>query len=103
MQKSTNSKISERLQSLDNHFISQSQEKFIVDGEHKYEVLIDKNPEQKIKMDYFKKKGWGYTDTDFVWDEAKGSFKLLGSRYVYSGKYLPNIKSFFEDHMQFSL
>jgi hypothetical protein len=28
---------------------------------------------------------------------------LLGSRYVYSGKYLPNIKTFFEDRLQLSL
>jgi hypothetical protein len=66
MQKSN---ISERLNSLNNHFVSSGSEEFLIDGEHKYKMVIDKNPDQKIKMDYFKKKGWGYNDTDFVYDE----------------------------------
>ena len=28
---------------------------------------------------------------------------MLGSRYVYSGKFLPNIKGFFEDHLKLNL
>ena len=97
-----------RLESLNNHFspnltASIEAEGPIVDGEYKYESLVDNNPDRTIKFDFFKKKGWGYNDTDFVWDSQKDAFKLIGNRYLYSGKHLPNIKGFFESKMGFKM
>ncbi len=48
------------------------------------------------KLSYFKNNGWGFKDTDFFINE-QGLVELSGSRYMFSGKVLPNFRKWCED------
>lgn len=45
-------------------------------------------------MDFFKLKGWGYKDTQFVHDTSNHKIKLSGSHYAYSGRAFPKLYDF---------
>lgn len=42
--------------------------------------------------------GWGFQDTDFFINE-NGDVQLDGSRYLYSGKVMPSMRPWFEEHL----
>lgn len=52
------------------------------------------------KIDYFKKQGWGYNDSEFILDMQKKQIKVTGDRYLYSGKYLPELLPYAESKIQ---
>jgi hypothetical protein len=52
------------------------------------------------KGTYFNKQGWGYKDTEFELDTTKQMVKVKGDRYLYSGKYLPELINFAETHVK---
>lgn len=52
--------------------------------------------EGRNKLDWFKEKGWGYKDTEFVLDDKTGQVGLTGDRYVFSGKMMPDFRSWAE-------
>ena len=47
----------------------------------------------QIKLDYFNKQGWGYADSQFVFDPKRkmAGFGGTGRRYLYSGEDMPNM------------
>jgi alkyldihydroxyacetonephosphate synthase len=47
--------------------------------------------------DRLRETGWGYTDTKFELNE-KGQVSLNGSRYLFSGKALPSLRTWMEDN-----
>ena len=58
-----------RLGAVNNHFGSGkkpqvSAETISVDGKT-YPEIVDHHPERQIKIDYFNKQGWGYSDAGF--------------------------------------
>ena len=54
-------------------------------------------------MDWFKEKGWGYKDTEFVIDEATQEIGLTGDRYLFSGDIMPNFKQWAIDFIGIDL
>ena len=65
-----------------------SKETITVDGKT-YPEIIDHHPDREIKINYFKLRGWGYKDSGFLWNKEKKMIKILGSRYMFGGQYLP--------------
>ena len=53
--------------------------------------------EGRSKLDWFKEKGWGYKDTEFVLDDKTGVVGLTGDRYVFSGKMMPDFRTWAEN------
>lgn len=53
--------------------------------------------EGRNKGDWFKEKGWGYKDTEFVLDDKTGQVGLTGDKYVFSGKMMPDFRSWAEN------
>lgn len=53
----------------------------------------------QTKLDYFKKNGWGYTDSEFIIDRKREIGSFSGSRYLYAGHELPGLKDFCVDHI----
>jgi len=53
--------------------------------------------EGRSKLDWFKEKGWGYKDTEFVLDDKSGQVGLTGDRYVFSGKMMPDFRNWAEN------
>ena len=56
-----------RLSAINNHFSGSNQvsaETITVDGKT-YTEVIDNHPEREIKINYFNKQGWGYSDSGF--------------------------------------
>jgi len=51
---------------------------------------------QLISSKQVKWNGWGYKDTEFYLNEA-GLVALRGSRYLFSGKALPDLRKWMED------
>ncbi|CAI2362092.1 unnamed protein product [Moneuplotes crassus] len=52
--------------------------------------------EGRNKLDWFKEKGWGFKDTEFVIDDKTGKVGLTGDRYVFSGKLMPDFRTWAE-------
>lgn len=75
------------------------------DDTKQYPEIIDYKPHLKIKLDYFNKQGWGYADTALVLDPHKDQIKLIGNRYIFSEKYMPNFKTWASEaaHINFSV
>lgn len=53
--------------------------------------------EGRSKLDWFKEKGWGYKDTEFVIDDKTGQVGLTGDKYVFSGKMMPDFRAWAEN------
>jgi hypothetical protein len=85
----------QRISNLNSHFISAQtadSKKIVIDG-HEYDEIIDFEPFHKDKIQYFNKQGWGYNDSRFMIDPKKDTVSFTGSKYMYSGHELPNLKS----------
>lgn len=65
-----------------------SQETHTFDGKT-YPEIVDHHLNVPIKLDYFNKHGWGYKEAGFGYDKAANGIRILGNRYMYSGKILP--------------
>jgi len=61
--------------------------------------LIDYHPSKQLKIHYFNLMGWGFRDSGFKYDREVGAVKVLGNRYMFGGKHLPEFHHFFEKHM----
>eukprot|EP01017_Pseudomicrothorax_dubius_P014782 TRINITY_DN1730_c0_g1_i1.p1 TRINITY_DN1730_c0_g1~~TRINITY_DN1730_c0_g1_i1.p1 ORF type:complete len:599 (+),score=172.14 TRINITY_DN1730_c0_g1_i1:1630-3426(+) len=55
-------------------------------------------PRSKNKLDWFKDKGWGFRDTEFSLNK-EGHVMLTGSRYLFSGYVLPELRPWAEKHL----
>lgn len=53
--------------------------------------------EGRSKLDWFKEKGWGFKDTEFVIDDKSGQIGLTGDRYTFSGKIMPDFRQWAEN------
>lgn len=86
--------ISSRLQTLNSHFAGNcaSDVKSIKLGDHSYAEVVDLAPHFKNKLDYFNKQGWGYADSYFEYVKKTDSIRFGGSKYMYSGYTLPELK-----------
>lgn len=76
-----------RLSAVNNHFSGSNQvsaETITVDG-RTYTEVIDNHPEREIKINYFNKQGWGYSDSGFEYLKDKKAIKIKGSRYMFGG------------------
>lgn len=62
----------------------------MINGKWKTKDFLHK--EGKSKVDWFKIHGWGFKDTEFVLDGRTDQVGLTGSRYVFSGKMMPQFK-----------
>ena len=57
--------------------------------------MIDHHPAQPIRQQYTKWNGWGFKDSGFEYDRQVGSVRILGNRYMFGGKPLPNMAPYF--------
>lgn len=67
------------------------------------EIDNDPNCDVKLKYDYFKKDGWGFKDTEIVFDPKKKEGFITGSRYTFSGSVLKNLYKFAQEEYDFKL
>ena len=92
----------QRLNQLNNQFNQNktliSTETITVDSQT-YPEVIDHNPSKPIKINFFKLNGWGYRDSGFKYDREAGAVKVLGNRYMFGGKHLPEFANFFKREM----
>lgn len=72
-----------------------SQQK-LKDENGNYQTLDLLYREGRNKLDWFKEKGWGFKDTEFVIDDKTGKVGLTGDRYVFSGKLMPDFRTWAE-------
>lgn len=56
----------------------------IGDDKFKYKEVIDHKPNLKTRIDFVNKQGWGYADTEFIYDSKKEMIKVTGYRYKFS-------------------
>ena len=63
----------------------------------------DENFPVKLKYDYFKKDGWGFKDTEIIFDLKKKEGFITGSRYSFSGSVLKEIYDFMIHEGEFDL
>jgi len=73
-----------------------SSPKTITLGDQTYPEVIDYQPGVGLRSDYFKRQGWGYKDTEFVYDPKKNVASVSGKRYLYSGKNLSDLVGYAE-------
>jgi alkyldihydroxyacetonephosphate synthase len=66
------------------------------DEDGNYRTLDLLYREGRNKLDWFKEKGWGYKDTEFVIDDKTGKIGLTGDKYVFSGKMMPDFRNWAE-------
>lgn len=71
----------------------------ITDGEHTYPQTVDFNPDQKCKIEYFDKQGWGYTETAIKYKKEQGKVFVEGNRYDLAGQWLPGFAPYAKDHL----
>ena len=64
-----------------------------------YPEVVDNHVSRGTKLDYFKKQGWGYNDSHFVYDEKSDGVKFVGSRYMLDNKLLPAFKPWIETNV----
>lgn len=74
-------------------------------GGQQYQEVIENLQFSQTKLDYFNKQGWGYKDSNFIYDEKKDMcyFTGNGKRYLYSGEALPALKGFASTELTFDL
>lgn len=67
--------------------------------------VIDKDPNTtvKLKYDYFKKNGWGFKDTEIIFDPKKKEGFITGTRYSFSGSVLKGLYNFAQLEVHFNL
>lgn len=69
-------------------------------GEGKsYPEILDHDPDRGIKLDFFNRYGWGYTDSGFALNKDKDAIMIKGNRYMYGGKELPKLLPFVQENM----
>ncbi len=56
----------------------------LTDGNKEYPETLDHEPQRGIKLDYYKKQGWGFKDTYFELDPKRDCTILRGNRYMFS-------------------
>lgn len=61
-----------------------SQESIKIDDKV-YPEIVDNHPSKGVKLDYFNKQGWGYTDSGFILDKKENAIKIRGTRYMFGG------------------
>lgn len=66
-------------------------------------VEKDENCPVKPKYDYFKKDGWGFKDTEIIFDPKKKEGFITGSRYTFSGSTLKELYKFAQIELDFKL
>ena len=95
-----------RLAGINNHFSGEkakiSSEKISVDGKE-YPEIIDFHPDREIKIFYFNKQGWGYTDSGFEYLKDKKQIKIKGNRYMFGGQILPKFSDYITEHLKTDL
>ena len=73
-----------RLGAVNNHFqganTKVSAETITIDGKS-YPEIIDHHPDRPIKMHYFNKQGWGYSDAGFKYNKQVKQIRIEGDRY----------------------
>jgi len=60
---------------------------------------VDHHPTREINFQFLKMQGWGYKDSGFVYDTEASKVKILGNRYMFGGKHLPNFAPFANKNM----
>ena len=78
-----------RLSAINRHFTNDkkvliSQEKLTVGGKE-YPEIIDYHSDREIKIFFFNRQGWGYTDSGFEYLKDKKQIKIKGNRYMFGG------------------
>lgn len=63
----------------------------------------DKDCPVKPKYDYFKKNGWGFKDTEILFDPKKKEGHITGTRYSFSGSILKELYKFAQIELDFKL
>ena len=97
-----NSKAVKRLRLLENQLFSSvkirntSSQQSMKDESGNYQTVDLLYREGRSKLDWFKEKGWGFKDTEFVIDDKTGKVGLTGDRYVFSGKIMPDFRTWAE-------
>ena len=61
--------------------------------------IVDFHPNRGIKLDYFNKQGWGYSDSGFQLTKDKTAVKIAGNRYMYGGEILPDFAPWVEENL----
>lgn len=91
-----------RLAAVNNHFSGDkatiSQEKITIDGKE-YPEIIDYHPDRQIKIHYFNRQGWGYTDSGFEYNKDKKLVFIKGNRYMFGGLPLPKFGEYIEKNL----
>ena len=83
-----------RITTLNTHFepcftMQKASVMITIDGQS-YQEVIEHMPFKKVKLDYLKKQGWGYTDSEFQFDKEKKLVSFSGNKYMYSGGSMPD-------------
>lgn len=71
----------------------------INDGEHSYPATVDFNPDQKAKIEYFKKQGWGYNETAIKYKRDVHNVFVEGDRYDLAGQWLPGFAPYAKEYL----
>ena len=96
-----------RLGAVNNHFKGDekaqiSPEKITIGGKE-YPEIIDYHPDREIKIFFFNRQGWGYTDSGFEYLKDKKQIKIKGSRYMFGGQILPKFSDYISEHLHTDL
>ena len=65
--------------------------------------MIDHEPARQLKIHFFNRQGWGYTDSGFEYAEAEGMVKIKGNRYMFGGQFMPKFHEFIKKELHADL
>lgn len=89
-----------RLKIVYNHvqgkLVAAKQPQTIKDEYGNYRTVDHMYRDGRNKLDWFKEKGWGYKDTEFVLDDKTAEVGLTGDRYAFSGRIMPDFRTWAE-------